>query len=63
MQASTQDRRKHPREQGTLVEIENITYRVLRNYEQAIRGFRTNPGEHVTLIEAIRSSCNQRGAR
>lgn len=58
MRSLTQNRRQHPRGDGILVKIEDVTYRVLRNYEQVMSGARMRRGERVTLIE-VATSCHQ----
>ena len=63
MQPSTQNRRKRERVAGTLVEIEDVTFRVLRLCLQIAGTRRPDPGERETLDEVVPSLRIRRGAR
>ena len=56
MHAATRDRRQHARQSGALESIEDVTYRVLRHYQPAIKTVLKDFGSSVTLIESIPSS-------
>ena len=63
MHASIQNRRRSERQRGTIVSIENVTYKVLRNYQQMVKTPLKAYAGQVTLIEAISPSINERGGR
>lgn len=56
MHAATGERRHHARQCGSLESIEDVTYRVLRNYQPAVKTVSKDFGSCVTLIESIPSS-------
>lgn len=63
MHASIQNRRRRARQRGALVSIENVTYKVLRNYQQMVKTPLKAYAGQVTLIEAIAPSLSERGGR
>jgi hypothetical protein len=61
MQDSTQDRRQYERVGGVLVEIEDMTYGVLRRCRQMVLAPEGDSAERVIRMEALPSPCNGRG--
>lgn len=56
MNAATDERRQHARQCGALESIEDVTYRVLRHYQPAVKTIFEDFGSSVTLIESIPAS-------